>query len=85
MPICAPCRVPHTPEACEDTTTGRHGLARRCYCQHKPRQAVAWPTEASPGPEPETPEPETPEPGTGDDVLVRRQTMTTTHEQGEQQ
>ncbi len=36
MPICAPCRVPHTTDVYEDTTTGRHDLARRCYCRHTP-------------------------------------------------
>ncbi len=36
MPICRPCRVPHNPEMCEDTQAGRTGLARACFCQHKP-------------------------------------------------
>jgi len=36
MPICRPCRVPHNPEMCEDTQAGRTGLARTCFCQHKP-------------------------------------------------
>lgn len=54
MPICAPCRVPHSVDDCEDAITGRAGLARRCYCQHKQHQAVA--TEPSPGPEPEIPQ-----------------------------
>ncbi len=50
MPICAPCRVPHEPEDCEDTAASRRGLVRRCYCQHKPYSAAvprkAEPTEA---------------------------------------
>jgi len=65
MSICAPCRVPHTEQSCEDTLARRRGLARRCYCQHRPRQVVA--TEASPGPEPDT----------AHDVRVTRHTMTT--------
>jgi len=36
MPICQPCRVPHSPEVCEDTLGGRTGTARACFCQHKP-------------------------------------------------
>ncbi len=31
MSICAPCQVPHTAEDCEDTLTGRAGLARACF------------------------------------------------------
>jgi len=54
MPICAPCRVPHETAACEDTTAGRVGLARRCYCQHKTHRAVV--SQVRPGPECETPE-----------------------------
>ncbi len=41
MPICVSCRVPHHSEDCEDTQQGRRGFARQCYCQHKPRPAVA--------------------------------------------
>jgi len=40
MSICAPCQVPHTGEDCEDTFAGRTGLARACFCQHKPYSAA---------------------------------------------
>jgi len=40
MSICAPCQVPHTTEDCEDTLAGRTGLARACFCQHKPYSAA---------------------------------------------
>jgi len=40
MSICAPCQVPHTAEDCEDTLAGRTGLARACFCQHKPYSAA---------------------------------------------
>ncbi len=40
MSICAPCQVPHTAEDCEDTLTGRTGLARACFCQHRPYSAA---------------------------------------------
>ncbi len=75
MPICSPCRVPHIPDACEDTVADRRGLARRCYCQHKEHLAVAT------GPSPD-PEPEIPESGAGHDVRVKRRTTTTTPKQG---
>ncbi len=54
MPICAPCRLPHEPEDCEDTQQDRHGLARACYCQHKTHRAVV--RQVRPGPQCETPE-----------------------------
>jgi len=40
MSICAPCRVPHTVAVCEDTLAGRAGLARACFCQHRPYSAA---------------------------------------------
>jgi len=40
MSICAPCQVPHTAAVCEDTLAGRAGLARACFCQHKPYSAA---------------------------------------------
>ncbi len=40
MPICQPCRMPHRPEVCEDTLAGRTGLARSCFCQHKPHSTA---------------------------------------------
>jgi len=52
MAICAPCRVPHGGEQCEDTHAGRCGVARACYCQHKTRPVNT--AEVSPGPEWET-------------------------------
>ncbi len=52
MPICAPCRVPHGVEQCEDTQAGRCGVTRACYCQHKTHPVNT--TEVSPGPERET-------------------------------
>lgn len=56
MPICAPCRVPHQAEDCEDTHAGRTGLTRACYCQHKTAAIVGAQGEATPGPECATPE-----------------------------
>jgi len=61
MSICAPCQVPHTGEDCEDTLTGRTGLARACFCQHKPYSAAvpqqsAGSGQGSPGPECDPPE-----------------------------
>jgi hypothetical protein len=56
MPICAPCRTPHQAKDCEDTHAGRTGLARACYCQHKPSPASGTPGEPTPGPECATPE-----------------------------
>jgi len=53
MPICAPCRVPHGAEQCEDTQAGRCGLARACHCQHRTRSVNT--AEVRPGPERETP------------------------------
>ncbi len=53
MAICAPCRVPHGAEQCEDTQVGRCGVARVCYCQHKTRLVNT--AEVSPGPEREIP------------------------------
>ncbi len=55
MSICAPCQVPHTAEECEDTRAGRAGMARACFCQHKPRTVLLPPagertTEVTPGP-----------------------------------
>ena len=50
MPICAPCRTPHQAEDCEDTHAGRTGLARACYCQHKPPTGG---TQGQPTPGPE--------------------------------
>jgi len=32
--------MPHTAENCEDTLAGRTGLARACFCQHKPYSAA---------------------------------------------
>ncbi len=49
MAICAPCRVPHGAEQCEDTRAGRCGVARAWYCQHKTRPVDT--AEVSPGPE----------------------------------
>ncbi len=49
MSICAPCQVPHTAAVCEDTLAGRAGLARACFCQHKPYSAGSG--EGAPGPE----------------------------------
>jgi len=49
MAICAPCRVPHGAEQCEDTQAGRCGVARACYCQHKTHPVDT--AEACPGPE----------------------------------
>ena len=61
MSICAPCQVPHTAEDCEDTLTGRTGLARACFCQHKPYSAVvprhsAGSGEGAAGPDCDVPE-----------------------------
>jgi len=61
MSICAPCQVPHTAEDCEDTLTGRTGLARACFCQHKPYSAAvprqsAGSGEGAAGPECDPPE-----------------------------
>jgi len=56
MPICAPCRVPHDAEQCEDTQQDRHGLARACYCQHKSHPVVV--RDVQPGPECQTSEAE---------------------------
>jgi len=53
MAICAPCRVPHRAEQCEDTQAGRRGVTRACYCQHKTPPVDT--AEVSPGPERETP------------------------------
>ena len=54
MSICAPCQVPHTAAVCEDTLAGRAGLARACFCQHKPYSAGSG--EGAPGPECDLPE-----------------------------
>ncbi len=40
MPICKPCRMPHNAAVCEDTLAGRTGLARACFCQHRPYSAA---------------------------------------------
>ncbi len=56
MPICAPCRVPHQAEDCEDTQAGRYGLARGCYCQHKTSPIVGGAEGQPRGPECSTPE-----------------------------
>lgn len=53
MAICAPYRVPHGIEQCEDTQAGRCGVARACHCQHKTGPVDT--AEVSPGPERETP------------------------------
>ncbi len=53
MAICAPCRVPHRAEQCEDTQAGRCGVARACYCQHKTRSVDT--AEVSSGPAREMP------------------------------
>jgi len=53
MAICAPCRVPHGVEQCEDTQAGRRGVSRACYCQHKTHPVDT--AEVSPGPEWEIP------------------------------
>jgi len=60
MSICAPCQVPHTAEECEDTRAGRAGMARACFCQHKPRTVLLPPagertTEVIPGRQGEVP------------------------------
>ncbi len=60
MSICAPCQVPHTVAVCEDTRAGRVGMARACFCQHKPRTVLIPPagertTEVTPGPAGEAP------------------------------
>jgi len=56
MSICAPCQVPHTAAVCEDTLAGRTGLARACFCQHRPYSAAvprqsAGSGEGAPGPD----------------------------------
>ncbi len=61
MLICQPCRMPHNAAVCEDTLAGRTGLARSCFCQHKPYSAAepGQPTageEVPPGPECDVPE-----------------------------
>ncbi len=61
MSICAPCQVPHTGEDCEDTLAGRTGLARACFCQHRPYSAAvprqsAGSGEGAAGPECDPPE-----------------------------
>ncbi len=78
IPICQPCRMPHNAAVCEDTLAGRSGLARSCFCQHKPyssavprQSAVA--EEVPPGPECDVPETHT-DVGAGED---------TTHQQGQ--
>ncbi len=48
MAICAPCRVPHGGEQCEDTQAGRCGVTRAWYCQHKTRPVNT--AEPCPGP-----------------------------------
>jgi hypothetical protein len=52
VPICEPCHPRHTAQQCEDTTAGRTGVERRCYCQHTPRttttEARIAPTAGSP-------------------------------------
>jgi len=53
MAICAPCRVPHGAEQCEDTQAGRCGAARACYCQHTTHPVNT--AEVRSGPEGETP------------------------------
>ncbi len=53
MAICAPCRVPHGVEHCEDTQAGRCGVTRACYCQHKTHPVNT--VEVSRDPERETP------------------------------
>ncbi len=70
MPICQPCRMPHNAAVCEDTLAGRSGLARSCFCQHKPyssavprQSAVA--EEVPPGPECDVPEAHTDTTGVG--------------------
>jgi len=52
MAICAPCRVPHRAEQCEDTQAGRCGVDRGAG-QHKTHSGK--PAEVSPDPERETP------------------------------
>ncbi len=49
MAICAPFRVPHGAEQCEDTQAGRCGVVRACYCRHKTRPVDT--AAVSPGPE----------------------------------
>jgi len=61
MPICQPCRMPHNAAVCEDTLAGRTGLARSCFCQHKPYSAAvprqsAGSGQGAPGPECDPPE-----------------------------
>ncbi len=56
MSICAPCQVLHTAEECEDTRAGRVGMARACFCQHKPRTVLIPPAgerapKVTPGPQ----------------------------------
>ncbi len=37
--ICRPCQDPHAATECIDAQASREGLARHCYCQHRPRPA----------------------------------------------
>jgi len=80
MPICQPCWMPHNAAVCEDTLAGRTGLARSCFCQHKPyssaaprQSAVA--EEVPPGTECDVPETHT-------DTTVVGAGEDTTHQQG---
>jgi hypothetical protein len=80
MSICAPCQVPHTGEDCEDTLAGRSGLARSCFCQHKPYSAAvprqsAGSGEGAPGPGCDPPESHT-------DTTVAGVGEETAHQQG---
>ncbi len=80
MPICQPCRMPHNAAVCEDSLAARTGLARSCFCQHKPsssavpRQSTA--AEAAPGPGCDVPEAHT-------DTTVVGAGEETAHQQGQ--
>ncbi len=81
MPICQPCRMPHNAAVCEDTLAGRSGLARSCFCQHKPYSSAefrqsALAEEVPPGPECDVPETHT-------DTTVVGAGADTTHQQGQ--
>ncbi len=80
MPICKPCRMPHNAAVCEDTLAGRTGLARSCFCQHRPYSSAvprqsAGSGEGAPGPECGIPETHT-------DTTVAGAGEETAHQQG---
>jgi len=84
MSICAPCQVPHTAEDCEDTLAGRAGLARACFCQHRPYSAAvprqsAGSAAGESGPECDVPEtrPDTTAGGVGEESAHQQGQSTT--------